>query len=209
MNSQEPKRVVPGDVIAVIEEYSEGQSVYVDQQMGVLRASAVGRLKLDNQAKVASVVTRRNVKGPRKGATVLGLVTQVKENLAFVDIYGEVALEPRPGGFVEYSGVLDGVITPESVGVEHIDDMLNYVRPNDIVIARVMSTISPYLLSIKGPQFGVIYALCSKCGEMLTLENGTLKCPRCGNVESRKLSTFVSSKLIRLDVRRLILRRFQ
>ncbi|MGC9112424.1 exosome complex RNA-binding protein Csl4 [Acidilobus sp.] len=209
MSSQGVSYVVPGDVVAVEEEYSEGQNVYVDYDTGVLRVASIGKLKLDNVNKVAEVIPARRLKSPKKGATVLGLVTQVRENLAFVDIYGEVALEPRPGRFIEYSGVLDGVITPESVGVDRVDDIMNFVRPNDIILARVMSTISPYLLSLKGPQLGVIYALCSRCGEVLALEGGSLKCPACGNVENRKLSTFANSKLIRLDIRRLILRRFQ
>ncbi len=209
MSSQESNAVVPGDIIAVEEEYSDGDNVYIDSSLGVLRASVLGRLKIDQVNKVANVLPARKLKAPRKGAIVLGIVEQVRENLAFVGIYGEVSLDTRSRWFTEYSDVLSGVITPENLGVDKVDDMLMYLRPNDVVIARVVSTISPYLLSLRGPQLGVIYSVCSRCGSLLSLEGGSLKCPVCGNVESRKLSTLASSRLIRPDVRRLLVRRFE
>jgi exosome complex component CSL4 len=195
---------VPGDVIGYEEEYVEGQNVFLEEPTGLLRASTVGVLRLDNNLKVASVLPARILRAPGKGSFVVGMVTQVRESLVFTELYGEISLDPRPRWVKEFSGRLTGVITPEQISDSRIDDIYSFLRPGDIIVARVMSTISPYLLSVKSPQLGVLYAFCSRCGSLMTPEADGFRCPRCGNFEKRKVSNLAYSRdAIKIDVKRI------
>jgi len=132
------------------------------------------------------------------------MVTQVRESLVFTELYGEISLDPRPRWVKEFSGRLTGVITPEHISDSRIDDIYSFLRPGDIIVARVMSTISPYLLSLKSPQLGVLYAFCSRCGSLMTPEADGFRCPRCGNFEKRKVSNLAYSRdAIKIDVKRI------
>jgi len=205
LSSQErDRRVVPGDVIGHEEEYVEGQNVFLEEPAGLLRASTVGVLRLDNNLKVASVLPARTLRVPGRGSFVIGMVTQVRESLVFTELYGEISLDPRPRWVKEFSGRLTGVITPEHISDSRIDDIYSFLRPGDIIVARVMSTISPYLLSLKSPQLGVLYAFCSRCGSLMTPEADGFRCPHCGNFEKRKVSSLAYSRdAIRIDVKRI------
>jgi exosome complex component CSL4 len=195
---------VPGDVIGYEEEYVDGQNVFLEEPAGLLRASTVGVLRLDNNLKVASVLPARTLRVPGKGSFVIGMVTQVRESLVFTELYGEISLDPRPRWVKEFSGRLTGVITPEHISDSRIDDIYSFLRPGDIIVARVMSTISPYLLSLKSPQLGVLYAFCSRCGSLMTPEADGFRCPRCGNFEKRKVSSLAYSRdAIKIDVKRI------
>jgi len=191
-------------VIGYEEEYVEGQNVFLEEPTGLLRASTVGVLRLDNNLKVASVLPARILRAPGKGSFVVGMVTQVRESLVFTELYGEISLDPRPRWVKEFSGRLTGVITPEQISDSRIDDIYSFLRPGDIIVARVMSTISPYLLSVKSPQLGVLYAFCSRCGSLMTPEADGFRCPRCGNFEKRKVSNLAYSRdAIKIDVKRI------
>ena len=203
MSSQGSKRVVPGEVIGVEEEYVEGGNVYVEPSTGLLRSSLVGVLRVDNVGKTAYVEASRLVRAPRKGSIVVGMVTQVRESLAFAELYGELSLDPRPRWVREFSGRLPAVITAEQLSDGKVEDIYAFIRPTDIIVGKVVSTISPYLVSLKGPQLGVLHAFCSRCGSPMNPENDGFRCPRCGNFEKRKVSGLVGVKGLTLEVRRI------
>lgn len=203
MSSQGSRRVVPGEVIGVEEEYVEGGNVYVEPSTGLLRSSLVGVLRVDNVGKTAYVEASRLVRAPRKGSIVVGMVTQVRESLAFAELYGELSLDPRPRWVREFSGRLPAVITVEQLSDGKVDDIYAFIRPTDIIVGKVVSTISPYLVSLKGPQLGVLHAFCSRCGSPMNPENDGFRCPRCGNFEKRKVSGLVGVKGLTLEVRRI------
>ncbi|MGC9210306.1 MAG: exosome complex RNA-binding protein Csl4 [Acidilobus sp.] len=203
MSSQGSKKVTPGDVIASEEEFVEGDNVFLDKSTGLLRASVVGTLRYDMVNRYVSVQPSRLLRAPKKGSLVVGMVTQVRESLAFAELYGEVSLEPRPRWVKEFSGRLPAVITVEQLSDSKVDDIYAFIRPTDVIVGRVQSLISPYLLSLKGPQLGVIYAFCSRCGSLMNPEADGFRCPRCGNFEKRKISNLAYVKGLKLDVRRI------
>mgnify|MGYP001772695902 CR=1 FL=1 len=203
MSSQGSRRVAPGDVIGVEEEYVEGGNVYLEPSTGLLRSSLLGVLRADNASKAAYVEAARPLRAPRKGSIVVGMVTQVRESLAFAELYGELSLDPRPRWLREYSGRLPAVITVEQMSDGRVDDIYSLIRPTDIIVGRVVSTISPYLISLKGQQFGVLHAFCSRCGSLMNPENDGFRCPRCGNFEKRKVSGLVGVKGLTIEVRRI------
>jgi len=63
------------------------------------------------------------------------------------------------------------------------------VKESDIVRAKVINMKNRVTqLSIQEPEYGVIFAFCSKCGAPLELKRTRLVCPNCGRMERRKLS---------------------
>ena len=63
------------------------------------------------------------------------------------------------------------------------------IKPSDIIRAKVLTSASPYQLTLKGPNLGVILAFCSICGsELQKRDEETLICPICGNIEKRKVA---------------------
>ncbi len=62
-------------------------------------------------------------------------------------------------------------------------------------------------MTTKPDAYGVLYARCAKCGAILQkVDSRHMKCPVCGNVEKRKVSAFVGTRLIRVDLRYLLSR---
>ena len=58
----------------------------------------------------------------------------------------------------------------------------------DIIKARVIDEKN-LKLSTQEDEMGVIKSLCSVCRREMNREGDLLKCPECGNVEKRKLSS--------------------
>lgn len=196
--------VVPGEALGVAEEYVAEGGTYVDPS-GVIRAAVPGVLHVDPRSKVLTVRPFRRARLPRQGSNSFGLVTQVKHDLVVVELYGEVSTEPSTRWLFEYDSPLTGGIPIHLVTKEYVKDLYNYFRPGDLVLARVLNQTPPYTLTTKPPQHGVVYAKCSRCGAVMQPMNPrSMKCPRCGQVEERKVSVLASSKLLRVNLRRYL-----
>lgn len=197
--------VVPGEIVAQQEEFVEGEGVYIDEDSGFLRSSILGKIAIDLNNRTISINPRKKLKLPKKGSIVVCSVSSVKENIIFVDIFGIVVLYPRPRWEFEFSSPLSGAILSNQVGVDKYNDLMDIVKPGDIILAKITNSSNPYNLTLKGPQLGVIYSSCSKCGELMNIVgNDQLKCPKCGNVEKRKISNLATSKLLRIDMKKII-----
>ncbi|AFK21723.1 exosome complex RNA-binding protein Csl4 [Pyrococcus sp. ST04] len=122
---------------------------------------------------------------PKVGDIVYARVIDVKQQavlLRMIKIEGkdnrEIATSKLAG--IHISQVKDGFV----------EDLRNEFKIGDIVRARVITDEkSPIQLTTKDPDLGVVYALCSKCRTPLVRKGNQLVCPKCGNVETRKLST--------------------
>jgi len=200
------RRVVPGDVLAVIEEFLPGPGTYVDEENGYIRAAVEGTARYNLLARTVEVRPSRALRVPRAGSNAVGLVTQVRHDVVLVELYGEVRLNPSPRWLYEYSGRFLGAIPIANVSEEYVKDLADYYRPSDIVLVRVLNNTNPYHLTTKPPQYGVLYAECSRCGARLEPVNQrTMKCPRCGHVEKRKVSVLASSRVFRIEIRRALI----
>ena len=199
------RRVVPGEELAVIEEFNPGPGTYVDEEHGVVRASVEGVAHYDFQVRIVSVRPAKPLRVPRPGSSAIGLVTQVRHDIVLVELYGEVRLRPAPAWLYEYSGKFLGGIPVPNISEEYVKNPDDYYRPGDIVLVKVLNSRNPYHLSTKDPPYGVVYAECSRCGAILDYVNTrTMKCPRCGHVEKRKVSVLASSKVLRLALKRYL-----
>lgn len=154
--------------------------VYVDKA-GYIRSLITGLATVDRYRKTANVrpLIRRELL-LRQGSTVEGVVVSVFEDNALIRIYSS------SGGKVNAIGL----IHVSQIASEYVTDIYGFIKPSDIVRARVLNSIPPYILSIKEPAMGVILAYCSSCGFPLYLsKQGTLVCKNCDKHERRKLAS--------------------
>ena len=176
MKSTKPRDqfVYPGEKLAVIEEFLEGEGTY--QQNGIVRSTELGQVQLDlNKRKVGVTKKTRELLLPKEGLDVYGEVGSVMRRDANVDVFmigGKMLSEA-------YTGVIQATDGGRNLEMD--------LRSGDIVRARIINTKNRVLqLSIDGADYGVIYAHCSRCGTILDNRQTQLVCPKCGRVERRK-----------------------
>ena len=116
-----------------------------------------------------------------------------------------MSLSPVPRFLHEYTSKFPGAVAISNIADEYIEDIHDYYRVGDIILARVLNSNAPYHLTTRAPQYGVVYARCSRCGALLEPEKGrSMRCPRCGHKERRKVSVLANSRLLRLGLKRLL-----
>lgn len=170
--------VIPGEAVAVAEEAIPQQGVYIDDK-GYIRAQFAGVVLFDKYRKTILVkpVSKREF-SLRAGSVAEGKVVSVSEDVALVRIYS--------ANGNKIMGAI-GLLHISQISSEFINDIYDYVKPSDIIRARVLNSSPPYLLSIKEPSMGVILAYCSGCGRELYFHSGEyLVCKNCGRREKRK-----------------------
>ena len=177
--------VLPGDYRGVIEEYFPGEGVKEDN--GELYAVRAGKVVIDQDRMEISVEPVTDTPPlPKVGDVVIARVIEVKPQAAIVQI---VKIEGRGNDREIATSKLAGIHISQARN-GYVEGMTKEFRIGDIVRARVIATEkSPIQLSTKGPDLGVIYALCTRCRTPLVRRGEKLICPRCGHVETRKLSS--------------------
>ncbi len=179
-NGKKGRFVSPGERLGVIEEFVADAGTYVRD--GVIYSEVVGRVLPDFMNKRVSVYPLvRKLRIPKTGSIILGQVSRVQKQNAFVRIHNI--------GEKKISGFFSGILHVSDVQLRYVDSMFEICKPNDIIRAKVISEKNgTYHLSIKDRNLGVVYAFCSQCGYMLELSRQRMRCPRCGRIEKRKTS---------------------
>jgi exosome complex component CSL4 len=176
--------VVPGERIGVIEEFIPDSGTYVKD--GVIHVRDVGYLLVDSVSRKVYVhPVTRGVCIPRIGSIVVGHVVNIQSAMAFIRI--------MKIGRRFSSGFFTGVLHVSDIDVKYTKNILDALKVGDLVRAKVISEANrTFHLTTKGENLGVILALCSKCGEILTLKSKRSKklyCGECGNTETRKIAS--------------------
>jgi len=172
------REVFPGERLAVIEEYGEGDGTY--QSEGEVRSAELGVTRRNDAARSVEVKKKTpEIIVPEEGMVAVAEVGSVARRDARVDIF-----------------MLDGrLIHPTYSGVVHISDISQdytknidlALRNGDIVKGRIVNVRNRLnQMSLAGQDYGVVYAFCSRCGGLLENKGGRLTCPDCGRVERRK-----------------------
>jgi exosome complex component CSL4 len=172
--------VLPGERLGVIEEFNPDAGTYVKE--GVIYSKVVGQVLFDLLNKRVSVHPLiHEAKTPKVGSTVLGQVSNTQPDNAGVRIF---KIEDKP-----LSGVFTGILHVSDVQMSYVDSMFEVCKPGDIIRAKVISEKNQvYHLSTKDKDLGVVYASCSNCGYSLELKRQSMHCPRCGKIETRKIT---------------------
>ena len=172
--------VMPGERLGVIEEFIPDSGTYVKD--GVIYSKIIGRSLLDLQNRRVSVypVTEGAVV-PKVGTIVIGQIGNAQSDNVLVKIFriGKKKLTGNFGGILHVSDVSD----------RYVDSMSDVCKPGDIVRAKVISEKNKmFHLSTNDKNLGIVHAFCSRDGALLEQERYDLKCPKCGNVERRKIA---------------------
>lgn len=173
--------LLPGDDICVVEEALPGEGTY--EEDGNIYASVTGTLFMDRKRRTVSIFPRvRKPLVPKKGDYIIGQADSVNKHmvaLAVRYINGQT-VEPT------YSAIMHISQCTRSF----LDSMFDAIKEGDIVKGKIVDAHTiPIQFTTTYNNLGVIYALCSKCGESLRyLRRGMLKCDNCENVEPRKVA---------------------
>jgi len=174
--------VVPGEELCVVEEFTPGDGTY--ERNGRVYSMRVGLALYDFVSRRVHVVTslEKCTVIPKAGNIVYGQVVSLKDDIASVKIM-EVENTRK------FSGIFSGVLHISQVSKNYIKTIDEAIKVGDIIRAKVVTSWSPYQLTTKHVTLGVVLALCSKCGSPLWKVAEKLVCRKCGNIESRKVST--------------------
>ena len=169
----------PGKKLGVIEEYFSSKGTYIDER-GVIRSMFLGQALKDRKTRKVDVHPYRRLKIINVGDTVMGRITNIS------GIFGYVRIESV--NFKPSDREFNGIVYPPRIGKR----ISMIYREGDYILAKVVSKINRNLhLSIEGNEYGVVYAQCSYCGgELKQIGKSKLRCAKCNNIETRKLSKF-------------------
>ncbi|MEZ0345079.1 MAG: exosome complex RNA-binding protein Csl4 [Infirmifilum sp.] len=174
---------VPGDVLGVEEEYLPGGGVFVEQ--GYLKAKVLGRPYVDPIHHILEVKAVKATVLPLSPRDVVyASVEFIRDPVVHVKIF-----------YVENKNVVlgqpvSGVLTSSNISTSRVKNLYEVVGYGDVLRAYVAEPGGPpYLLAIKGRDFGVILARCPKCLSPMRLRGLRLVCPACGSKSKRKISS--------------------
>ncbi|HEV2317389.1 MAG TPA: exosome complex RNA-binding protein Csl4 [Thermoplasmata archaeon] len=173
--------VLPGDFLGTAEEFVPGQGTYEDN--GRVYAALFGHTQVDPQARAISVRALNAIPRIAEGDLVYARVDEIKSAMAICTILASAqtnrSVPGAPEGTVHISKARDG----------YTESLQTEFGVGDIVLAKVLQGRPTIKLTTAPSALGVVAARCQNCHGQLTLDGkGGLRCPRCGEVERRKLS---------------------
>jgi exosome complex component CSL4 len=172
--------VVPGERLGVIEEFVPDSGTYVKE--GVIYSKIVGRSLVDLQSRRVSVYpAAEGAVVPKVSSTIIGQIGNAQSDNVLVKIFKV--------GNKKISGEFGGILHISDVSDRYVTSMNDVCKPGDIVRAKVISEKNRvFHLTTNDKNLGIIDAFCSRCGNLLEPDRYELRCPKCGNIEKRKLS---------------------
>ncbi|BFH72660.1 exosome complex RNA-binding protein Csl4 [Sulfurisphaera javensis] len=173
--------LLPGDELSIIEEFTPGEGTY--EYEGKVYSSVVGKAFYDmiNRRSNSISFKKPGFLPLKKAKYVIGLVTNIKEDSALVSVY---SIEEKP-----LNVPLTGYIHISQIANKYLNNINEALKVGDIIRAKSLNFSLPLPLTIKQKDLGVIYAKCSICGtKMVKKDEEHLRCPNCGNIESRKIA---------------------
>src|SRR6266508_311067 len=174
----ERKMVLPGDEIAVAEEFEPGEGTY--EAKGLVFAATPGVLELDPANRVARVRAFNPPAELRVGDIVYGAVDDIRGMMATATI------QAIHGRARQISGESEGTIHISNVSEEYTEDIHDMYRLGDIIRAKVIQVKPSVQLTTAEPSLGVVKALCSVCRGPLEMRGRDLYCPRDERSERRR-----------------------
>lgn len=171
---------LPGDEIAVAEEFEPGEGTY--ERNGLVFAAVPGVLELDPDNRVARVRAFNPPAELKIGDIVYGIVDDIRGMMATATI---LAIHGRTR---QISGQSDGTIHISNVSEDYTEDIHDKFRLGDIIRAKVIQVKPSLQLTTAESDLGVVKALCSVCRGPLELRGNDLYCPRDERTERRKIA---------------------
>jgi len=177
--------ILTGQYVGVVEEYlPDKQSTYIRD--GQIYASKSGLITLDNQKKQIEIKTHheKDRKVVKIGDIVIGTVLFLRQYSIGINFY---TINRK----IHFNSYYFGNIHVSQIADRYVEKISEAFQITDILRARVIKQkYNEFELTTVGKNLGVIYADCVICGTPLDkIGYNQLRCQRCGNQESRKLSS--------------------
>lgn len=176
------KLTIPGETIAVIEEFFAGDNTYMVN--GYIISKILGRVETDATKRVIRVEPLKRIYLPEIDEVVYGRVITIRDPIAFLDV---IYIENRDKHLLK---PLSGILHANNVSSSYVKSLYEVIGYGDVVRAWVMeSKTLPLELSIKGREFGVIFSKCPHCMTPLKKRGFNLFCSRCRKSFKKKISS--------------------
>jgi exosome complex component CSL4 len=185
------KKVLPGDEVAVAEEYLPAEGTY--EENGVVYSALTGDLQVNDGEKTVSVQAENPMVSLAIGDSVFCEVTDVRASMAICEV---VMVEGRSRNI---TGDTNGTIHVSKISQDYVQDVGREYRPSDIIRAKVMQVKPSIQLNTAGAHFGAVKSLCRVCRSQLRRADKGLYCDLCEEYEPRKIADdygFVETILI-------------
>ena len=166
--------VLPGDKIAITEEYEAGKNACDDGH--IVRSTVIGENQIDKKDRLVHVKNHKSISIPEQGDIVIGTVEAVMGSMMAV--------------LIKYINS-----KPINIGVECIYPTKNIRKRNvalvkDVVKLKIVGHLNGTIhATIQEPSLGVLFTKCRKCGMDVKPLRDIIKCVECGWTDDRKLSS--------------------
>ena len=184
MTTNKKIEVLPGDKLAISEEFLPGIHAYDDA--GIIKSLVVGTIERNMRDMEVSVRPAAEPELVRVGDYILGQVEAAQTSSAFVKIQ---FLNGKPS-HKDFSGSLSLKSASAGRGGPRGGPRPGPpVKLGDIVRCKVFSLVNGiFHVTLDESHLGVVFARCGNCGKPMTRGGTRAKCDECGNVEQRKLA---------------------
>lgn len=181
--SQKP--TLPGDKIAIIEEFETGKNTFDDGQS--IRSLVVGTADFDKTNRIARINEAKKPAVAKVGDVIIGNVSALMNNMFAINML-------YINGVSTHSG-LECICQAKGAKKRIL------VRVSDIVTAKIISLLNGVVhATINEPELGVLFTQCNKCAGKVVPIGNNIKCVDCSYIEERKLSTrFGNSDFIKFE----------
>ena len=167
------KQKIPGEKIALIEEYLPGENTFEDEDS--IRATAIGEIRLDSTERLASIERRKQITVPKVGDIIIGVV--------------EANLPSMIAIMIKFVNGKKANSDLECICVTRHLRKKNVALAKDVVKVEIISHINGTIHStIDSPELGVLFTKCRKCYGTVVKMRDAVKCKDCGWIDDRKLS---------------------
>ena len=178
------KIVITGEFLGVVEEFlPDKQSTFIKE--GQIYATKSGLININSKERKLGISTCQedDRKVVKVGDVVIGVVLFLRKFSIGMRIY---LINKK----VHFNSSSFGNVHVSQISNKYVEKIPDAFQITDILRAKVIEqNYNEYKLSTSGKNLGVIYADCVICGKPLNrIRPDKLRCERCGNVETRKLS---------------------
>jgi len=165
--------VLPGDKIAIIEEYEAGSNACDDGH--VVRATVIGESEVDKKNRLVNVKNNKPISIPEKDDIVIGTVEAVMGSMIAVMIK---YINSRP-----VKSQVECICATRNIRKK------NVALVKDLVKLKIIGHLNGAIhATIQEPELGVLFTKCRKCGMDVKPLRDIIKCVECGWTDDRKLS---------------------
>jgi len=179
-----PNSVLPGDKVAIIEEYGSGKNTYDDSE--IIRSVVAGEYDIDKKERIVNVKNLKSTSVPKLDDIVIGTVAAVMGSM-FVVLVKYINSEP-------VKSQVECICSTRNIRKRNI------ALVKDLVKVKIIGKLNGAIhATINGPELGVLFTKCRKCGKNVKPLRDIIKCTECGWTDERKLSSdFLKSDFIKM-----------